>query len=77
MSLPSSIPGVSNATEIGAPGLERRASIELYHVTTSAAATAIQQGGVKLQVKPTIGDDFNPKGAGGYYASDNKQGILD
>ncbi|KAJ4478984.1 hypothetical protein J3R30DRAFT_3881162 [Lentinula aciculospora] len=72
----SPIPEASNATESGAPGLERRAPIELYHVTTSAAATAIQHSGVKLQVKPTIGDDFNPKGAGGFYASDDKQGIL-
>lgn len=47
---------------IGASALGKRATIELYHVTTAASAASIHSGGVKLQVKPTIGDDFNPKG---------------
>ncbi|KAJ3928654.1 MAG: hypothetical protein NXY57DRAFT_1020062 [Lentinula lateritia] len=62
---------------VGASALGKRATIELYHVTTAASAATIHSGGVKLQVKPTIGDDFNPKGKGGFYVSDNKAGILD
>ncbi|KAJ4480222.1 hypothetical protein J3R30DRAFT_3733263 [Lentinula aciculospora] len=62
--------------EFRAPILGKRTTIELYHVTTAASATSIHTGGVKLQVKPTIGDDFNPKGTGGFYVSDNKEGIL-
>ncbi|KAJ3848178.1 hypothetical protein EV368DRAFT_68500 [Lentinula lateritia] len=62
---------------VGASALGKRATIELYHVTTAASAASIHSGGVKLQVKPTIGDDFNPKGKGGFYVSDNKAGILD
>ncbi|KAJ4466792.1 hypothetical protein C8R41DRAFT_925970 [Lentinula lateritia] len=52
---------------VGASALGKRATIELYHVTTAASAASIHSGGVKLQVKPTIGDDFNPKGKGGFY----------
>ncbi|KAJ3846295.1 hypothetical protein EV368DRAFT_70039 [Lentinula lateritia] len=62
----------SIASELG-----KRATIELYHITTAAAAASIHSGGVELQVKPMMGDDFNPRGAGFFYASDDKAGILD
>ncbi|KAJ3804266.1 hypothetical protein F5876DRAFT_83457 [Lentinula aff. lateritia] len=55
----------------------KRATIELYHITTATAAASIHSSGVELQVKPTMGDDFNPRGAGFFYASDDKAGILD
>ncbi|KAJ3903632.1 hypothetical protein F5879DRAFT_922907 [Lentinula edodes] len=59
------------------PELGKRAKIQLFHITTAAAAKNIKEGGAKLQVKPTIGDDFNPKGTGGFYVTDNKKAIVD
>ncbi|KAH7878796.1 uncharacterized protein C8R40DRAFT_1166781 [Lentinula edodes] len=59
------------------PELGKRAKIQLFHITTAAAAKSIKEGGAKLQVKPTIGDDFNPKGTGGFYVTDNKKAIVD
>ncbi|KAJ3999852.1 hypothetical protein F5050DRAFT_1709425 [Lentinula boryana] len=62
----------------GSAVLEKRTSIKLYHVTSAASAASIKSGGVKLQVKTTeagheTGDDFNPKGTGGFYATDNSE----
>lgn len=54
---------VSDKLDTGSsPELGRRAKIQLFHITNAGAANSIKEGGAKLQVKPTIGDDFNPKG---------------
>ncbi|KAJ3981087.1 hypothetical protein F5890DRAFT_1537593 [Lentinula detonsa] len=73
----------TNASPIPASGpgdtvLEKRTSIKLFHVTSAASAASIKSGGVKLQVKTTAaghetGDDFNPMGTGGFYATDNSE----
>ncbi|KAJ4466796.1 hypothetical protein C8R41DRAFT_67857 [Lentinula lateritia] len=69
---------VSDKLDTGSsPELERRAKIQLFHITNAAAANSIKEGGAKLQVKPTIGDDFNPKGTGGFYVTDNKNEIIE
>ncbi|KAJ3932670.1 MAG: hypothetical protein NXY57DRAFT_95022 [Lentinula lateritia] len=74
--IPAAEPEV-HQTGLGTSALGKRTIIELYHVTTAAFASSIKTSGPKLQVKPTIGDDFNPKGKGGFYVSDNKEGILE
>lgn len=94
--IPAAEPEV-HQTGLGTSALGKRTIIELYHVTTAAFASSIKTSGPKLQVKPTIGDDFNPKGVsesfiivyhhqpdpikslgkGGFYVSDNKEGILE
>ncbi|KAJ3855691.1 hypothetical protein EV368DRAFT_62247 [Lentinula lateritia] len=74
--IPAAEPDV-HKTGLATSALGKRTIIELYHVTTAAFASSIKTGGPKLQVKPTIGDDFNPKGKGGFYVSDNKEGILE
>ncbi|KAJ3858283.1 hypothetical protein EV359DRAFT_69132 [Lentinula novae-zelandiae] len=69
---------VSDKLDTGSsPELGRRAKIQLFHITNAAAANSIKEGGAKLQVKPTIGDDFNPKGTGGFYVTDNKKEIIE
>ncbi|KAJ4464325.1 hypothetical protein C8J55DRAFT_610039 [Lentinula edodes] len=73
--IPAAEPEV-HETGLGTSALGKRTIIELYHVTTAAFASSIKTNGPELQVKPTIGDDFNPKGKGGFYVSDNKEGIL-
>ncbi|KAJ3903048.1 hypothetical protein F5879DRAFT_1023802 [Lentinula edodes] len=80
--IPAAEPEV-HKTGVETYALGKRTIIELYHVTTAAFASSIKTNGPKLQVKPTIGDDFNPKdpikslGKGGFYVSDNKEGILE
>ncbi|KAJ3785570.1 hypothetical protein GGU10DRAFT_434468 [Lentinula aff. detonsa] len=75
------------ASPIPTPDLEntvlgKRATIQLFHVTSTASATSIQHGGVKLQVKTSAaghltGDDFNPMNTGGFYVTDNKEAIIE
>ncbi|KAJ3999853.1 hypothetical protein F5050DRAFT_1735181 [Lentinula boryana] len=62
--------------------LGKRATIQLFHVTSTASATSIQHSGVKLQVKTSAaghltGDDFNPMNTGGFYVTDNKEAIIE
>jgi len=58
--------------------LGKRTSIKLYHVTSTASAKDIKEHGVKLQVKGSgqKGDDFNPVGTGGFYATDSRENII-
>jgi len=59
--------------------LGKRTSIKLYHIASAASAKNIKDHGVKLQVKAAgqTGDDFNPVGTGGFYASDNRADIIE
>ncbi|KAJ3806484.1 hypothetical protein EV368DRAFT_86914 [Lentinula lateritia] len=69
---------VSDKLDTGSsPELGKRAKIQLFHITNAAAVNSIKEGGAKLQVKPTIGDDFNPIGTGGFYVTDNKEEIIE
>jgi len=59
--------------------LGKRTSIKLYHIASAASAEDIKEHGVKLQVKGSglDGDDFNPAGTGGFYASDSRENIIE
>jgi len=58
--------------------LGKRTSIKLYHVASAASAKSIKDHGVKLQIKTAApGDDFNPVGTGGFYASDSRKDIIE
>jgi len=59
--------------------LGKRTTIKLYHIASAESAKSIKDHGVKLQTKTPgeIGDDFNPVGTGGFYASDNRADIIE